>query len=203
MTPDTFPLRYIDDTEGFTMIFNYIRVSTINQNTERQLLNIESDRNYIDKCSGKDQERPQLQAMLLNLRAGDHINVHELSRLARNTKDLLSIVEQIIMAEASIKFHKESLEFKPDIEADPFQKLMLTMLGAISTFERDLMLERQREGIAIAKAKGKYKGKQCQFSNSEINEIKERFSESKNKSVLAKELGISRPYLYKLVSKQV
>ncbi len=77
---------------------------------------------------------------------------------------------------------------------------MLTMLGAISTFERDLMLERQREGIAIAKAKGKYKGKQCRFSEEELADIKERFSTAKNKSELARELEISRPYLYRLVA---
>lgn len=181
------------------MIFNYIRVSTITQNRERQLLDVPCDRQYADICSGKDKERPQLKAMLLNLRDGDHINVHELSRLARNTKDLLSIVEEILYAGAAIHFHKENLRFSPNIEADPFQKLMLTMLGAISTFERDLMLERQREGIAIAKAKGKYKGKQCRFSEDELTDIKKRFSKSKNKTALAKELGISRPYLYRLV----
>jgi len=157
-----------------------------------KIKDIESDEN------GKNKERPQLKAML-NLRAGDRINVHELSRLARNTKDLLSIVEAILYKESSIYFHKENLRFTPQTEADPFQKLMLTMLGAISTFERDLMLERQREGIAIAKAKGKYKGKQSRFSAEEIADIKEQFSASKNKAKLAKALGISRPYLYKLV----
>jgi len=182
------------------MIFNYIRVSTASQNSERQLLDVPCDRQYVDTCSGKDKERPQLKAMLLNLRAGDHINVHELSRLARNTKDLLSIVEEILYEKASIHFHKENLRFSPEKTADSFQKLMLTMLGAISTFERDLMLERQREGIAIAKAKGKYKGKQCRFRKDEIADIKARFSVSKNKAALAKELGISRPHLYKLVS---
>jgi len=181
------------------MIFNYVRVSTVGQNSERQLLDVACDRQYADTCSGKNKERPQLQAMLLNLRAGDHVNVHELSRLARNTKDLLSIVEEILYAGASIQFHKENLRFTPCIEADPFQKLMLTMLGAISTFERDLMLERQREGIAIAKAKGKYKGKQCRFSPAELAEIKERFAKATNKSALARELGVSRPHLYKLV----
>ena len=121
------------------MIFNYIRVSTITQNSDRQLLDVPCDRAYEDKCSGKDKERPQLKAMLLNLREGDHINVHGLSSLARNTKDLLSIVEEILHKKSSIHFHKENLRFTPDEAADSFQKLMLTMLGAISTFERDLM----------------------------------------------------------------
>ena len=181
------------------MVFNYIRVSTVTQNTERQLIDVACDRQYVDTCSGKDKERPELQAILLNLRAGDHINVHELSRLARNTKDLLSIVEEILYKKASIHFHKENLRFAPDAEADPFQKLMLTMLGAISTFERDLMLERQREGIAIAKAKGKYKGKRSRFNKDEFADIKERFSKADNKAALARELGMSRSYLYKIV----
>ena len=132
------------------MNFNYIRVSTISQNTDRQLVGIECDREYLEKVSGKDTQRPELQAMLSKLRKGDMINVHELSRLARNTKDLLNIVEQILGLGASIKFHKENLSFIAGESQDPTQQLMLTMLGAISEFERGLLLERQREGIAIA-----------------------------------------------------
>jgi len=125
--------------------------------------------------SAKSTDRPQLQAMLMNLRDGDHVNVHELSRLARNTKDLLMIVEQILDAGASIQFHKENLRFDSGKQADPFQKLMLSMLASISTFERDLMLERQREGIAIAKAAGKYKGRPSRFNAEQIAEIRSKF----------------------------
>jgi len=182
------------------MQFNYIRVSTLDQNIARQLVGVPCDREYMEKVSGKDTNRPQLQAMLDNLREGDHINVHELSRLARNTKDLLEIVERILSCGASIKFHKEGLLFESGKDADPFQKLMLTMLAAISTFERDLMLERQREGIAIAKAQGKYKGKQSRFTSEELADIKERFATSINKAALARELGVTRQYLYKLVA---
>jgi len=182
------------------MQFNYIRVSTIEQNTARQLVGVDCDRAYEEKVSAKDTNRPQLQAMLTNLRTGDHINVHELSRLARNTKDLLDIVERVVASGASIKFHKENLSFESGKDADPFQKLMLTMLAAISTFERDLMLERQREGIAIAKAEGKYKGKQSRFTGAELADIKERFATSANKAALARELNVTRQYLYKLVA---
>ena len=181
------------------MIFNYIRVSTEKQNTDRQLLNIPCDREYIEKISGKDRNRPQLEAMLGNIRKDDLINVHELSRLARNTKDLLEIVDQVVRAGASIHFHKENLIFDGKRKNDPFQALMLTMLSAISTFERDLMLERQREGIAIAKEKGKYKGRRSQFNSDDIKEIKSRFAETTNKADLAREYGISRGYLYELV----
>ena len=180
------------------MIFNYLRVSTLDQNTERQLRDVKCDREFIEYASGKDVNRPELQKLLGITREGDHINIHELSRLARNTQDLLNIVKQITEVGASIKFHKENLSFSGGTE-DPFQKLMLTMLGAISTFERDLLLERQREGIALAKMKGKYKGRQTRFNNEKINEIKSLFNETKNKSGLARELGISRGYLYELV----
>ena len=182
------------------MIFNYIRVSTVAQNTDRQLAGIECDREYVEKVSGKDANRVQLQAMLSNLREGDWVNVHELSRLARNTQDLLSIVDQIIGKGASIKFHKENLVFDGSKRDDAFQKLMLTMLGAISTFERDLMLERQREGIAIAKAKGKYKGRKSAFSDADIQKIRSDFADTKNKAELARKYGISRAYLYRLVA---
>lgn len=181
------------------MIFNYIRVSTVKQNTDRQLLNITCDREYLEKISGKDRNRPQLEAMLGNIRKGDLVNVHELSRLARNTKDLLEIVDQVVKAGASIHFHKENLIFDGKRKNDPFQSLMLTMLGAISTFERDLMLERQREGIAIAKEKGKYKGRRSRFSTNEIRNIKNQFEATGNKADLAREHGISRGYLYELV----
>jgi DNA invertase Pin-like site-specific DNA recombinase len=183
------------------MIFNYIRVSTADQNTARQLADVPCDRIYKEHISGKDTNRPELQAMLMNMRADDWINVHELSRLARNTKDLLAIVEQVLDAGANIRFHKENLCFEAGKRADPFQQLMLTMLGAISTFERDLMLERQREGIAIAKAAGKYKGRQSRFTAEQQAEIKERFKDPRtNKAALAREFGMTRAYLYQLAA---
>lgn len=181
-----------------SLIINYKRISTASQNNERQLFGIGCDRVFEDICSGKDTNRPELEKMLFTIRAGDIINVHELSRLARNTKDLLELVEQILKKGATIKFHKENLTFSGQLVDDAFQKLMLTMLGAISTFERDLLLERQREGIAIAKQKGKYKGRQSRFSAEELKNIKQQFEDTKNKAKLAKELGISRSYLYQL-----
>jgi len=183
------------------MIFNYIRVSTASQNTDRQLVNVPCDREFIENASAKDAKRPQLLSMLSMLRPGDIVNVHELSRLARNTKDLLDIVEQIMGIGASIKFHKENLSFKSGEDQDAFQQLMLTMLGAIAQFERNLLLERQREGIAIAKAKGKYKGKQSRFSKKDIQTIKEQFtSPATNKSALARKFGITRQHLYRLAA---
>jgi DNA invertase Pin-like site-specific DNA recombinase len=183
------------------MIFNYIRVSTAVQNTDRQLRDVSCDREYLEKVSAKDTNRPELQNMLNNLREDDVVNVHELSRLARNTLDLLDIVDQIIDKGASIHFHKENLRFDASKKDDAFQKLMLTMLGAISSFERDLMLERQREGIAIAKSKNVYQGRKSVFSDEDILAIKKEFDETTNKAELARKHNITRSYLYKLVKK--
>ena len=179
------------------MDFCYKRVSTVDQNLDRQLLGFECDREYVEKVSGKDMNRPQLQALLQNIRAGDIVHVHEMSRLGRNTKDLLDIVEQIVEAGGTIKFHKENLEFKSG-ESNPFQSLMLNLLSSLAQFERDLLLERQREGIAIAKAKGKYKGRRSRFSDDDIAKIRKEFKASKNKADLARKWGISRQYLYSL-----
>ena len=177
---------------------NYIRVSSITQNTDRQLVGVNCDKEFADKCSGKDTNRPEFQAMIEYVREGDTINIHELSRLARNTQDLLNIVQSMNDKGVTIKFIKENLTFTGD--STPLQSLMLTMLGAISTFERDLILERQREGIAIAKAKGKYKGRPSSFTSEQLTEIKEGFACVKNKTELARKFGISRSYLYKLAS---
>lgn len=183
-----------------SLVINYTRISTASQNNERQLFGIECDRLFEDICSGKDVNRPELEKMLFTLRTGDIVNVHELSRLARNTRDLLDIVEEILSKGATITFHKENLTFSGARIDDAFQKLMLTMLGAISTFERELLLERQREGIAIAKQKGKYKGRVSKFNDAEIKVIKQKFDEATNKADLARKLGISRGYLYQLSS---
>ena len=182
------------------MDFCYKRVSTTDQNLDRQLPNFPCDREYIEKISGKNLDRPQLQALLHNLRPGDIIHVHELSRISRSMRDLLEIIETILKSGASIKFHKENLEFKSNTN-DPFQKLMLHLLGSFSEFERSVLLERQREGIQIAKQKGLYKGKQSKFSQLQIQDIINKFHVSSNKQELAKELGITRAYLYQLVKK--
>lgn len=183
------------------MEFCYKRVSTIDQNLDRQLHNVTFDREYVEKVSGKDLNRPQLSALLSNLRQDDSVHVHEMSRLARNTKDLLEIVEQIVSAGASIRFQKENLEFKSG-KKNPFQSLMLSMLSAIAQFERDLLLDRQREGIAIAKSKGKYKGRVSRFSNSDLAQIRKDFQSTSNKAEIARKWKISRQYLYKIASKE-
>lgn len=178
------------------MIFNYKRVSTIEQSTERQLLNIKCDREFEDKLSGKDRNRPQLELLLSIIRAGDIINVHSMDRLARNTRDLLNLVEEITSKGVTIKFYKENLTFEAG-KNDPYQKLMMTMLGAVAELERSLILERQKEGIALAKMKGKYKGGKHKLSAQEVAELKELAKSQKvSLSELARKYQISRPTLY-------
>ena len=178
------------------MIFNYIRVSTTDQNTERQLLDIPCDRAYIEKISGKNTDRPELQAMLLNIRSGDILNIHEMSRLARNTRDLLNLVEEITAKGATIIFHKENLTFKGDGKQDPYQKMMMTMLGAVAELERNLILERQREGIALAKLHGKYKGGQPKLTAQQVEEIKTLVNNRPQITQIARQYNISRRTVY-------
>lgn len=176
----------------------YIRVASTFQETVRELQSEDFEKKFVEKVSDKSKEGPQLQNMLAMIREDDSIHVHELSRLGRNTKDLLEIVEEVLEKGARIRFHKENLEFIAGENQLPIQNLMLTMLSAISHFERELTLERVREGIAIAKAKGKYKGKRSRFSEAEVETIRKEFIGSKNKARLAKKHGISRGYLYRI-----
>jgi DNA invertase Pin-like site-specific DNA recombinase len=180
------------------MIFNYIRVSTILQNTERQLPSVECDRVYLDKLSGKDTHRPQYQLMMSNLRSGDVVNVHSLDRVGRNTKDILNLVEQVKEIGATIKFHKENLTFD-GTSSNLYSDLMLTILSGFATYERNIILERQREGIAIAKAKGRYKGAKRKLTDEQLNELKIDFNAGIPKTEIAKKYGITRSYVYQLV----
>ena len=135
----------------------YIRVSTVEQNTGRQEEAMKDkgiERVFLEKASGKDTHRPELQNMLEFIREGDIVYIESFSRLARNTKDLLDLVEQIEKKGASIVSLKEGFDLTTSAG-----KMMLTMLGAIYQFERDCILERQKEGIALAKQEGKYKGR--------------------------------------------
>ena len=181
------------------MIFNYLRVSSILQNTERQLLDVPCDRVYEDKLSGKDTNRPQFQLMMSNLRSGDIVNVHSLDRVGRNTKDILEIVETIKEIGATIKFHKENLTFDGS-KNDLYSDLMLTILSGFATFERNIILERQREGIEIAKQKGKYKGGKQKFDVEQKNRIKELIEEGVSISSVCRTMNCSRPTIYKVIN---
>ncbi len=173
----------------------YRRVSTLDQSAARQLDGMSFDIEFADKASGKDTQRPQLEAMLRHVRAGDHVYVHSIDRLARNMADLLRLVEQLTEKGVALSFVKEGLVFTSD-KADPFQTLMLSMLGSVAQFERSIILERQREGIAIAKAEGKYKGGKAKLGPEQIVQLVTRVNAGEPKAKVAREFGISRETLY-------
>lgn len=140
------------------MKLGYIRVSTIEQNTARQLDGLELDKIFEDRCSGSHSDRPALNQLKDFAREGDLVLVHDISRLARNIEDLINTIRFFNQKLVSIHFVKENLIFSPD-SSNPMNNLMLTLLGAVYQFEREMLLERQREGIEKAKLAGKYKGK--------------------------------------------
>ena len=172
----------------------YIRVSTILQNTARQLDGVVLDKAFEDKASGKNTNRPQLAACLAHLREGDTLYVHSMDRLCRNLEDLRRIVRELTGRGVIVKFQKESLSFTG--EDSPMSNLLLSMLGAVAEFERSIILERQREGIAIAKVDGKYKGRKPALTIERVKELKSRASTGEKKAVLAREFGISRETVY-------
>lgn len=139
------------------MKIGYVRVSTAEQNTARQeviMEALEADSVYIDRVSGKDTRRPELQKMLSYLRPGDTVVVESISRFARNTKDLLELMETLEVKGAAFISQKEAID-----TTTPSGKFMLTVFGAMAELERDYIRLRQKEGIAIAKANGVYHGR--------------------------------------------
>ena len=177
----------------------YVRVSTVEQNEQRQIEALEKhniDKWFTEKVSAKDMNRPELQKMLDYVRENDIIYVHDFSRLARSTKDLLDIIEFLNGKKVHLVSNKEQLD-----TSTPQGKLMITMIGAIAEFEREQILERQREGIAIAKRAGKYKGRQVKrIDDQKFQDYYNRYLKREiSKIQLAKELEISRPTLDKLL----
>ncbi len=174
----------------------YIRVSTLIQNTERQLDGVDLDRTFTDKLSGKDMNRPALQEMLLFVRDGDTVLVHSLDRLGRNLDDLRNIVKSLVAKGVTVHFHKENLIFSAD-KTNPFSELMLNLLASVAEFERAMIKERQKEGVQIAKAKGLYKGRKQEITEEQIDEIKRRVADGEAKTRIAKDMNISRDSLYR------
>ena len=179
------------------MIVGYVRVSTVEQHEDRQLVTMKKyqvEKIFQEKVSAKDRNRQELQRMLEFVREGDTVVIHDFSRLARSTKDLLDIVEELNSKNVNIISAKENLD-----TSTATGKLMLTMIGAINEFERTNLLERQREGIAIAKQKGKYKGRKEVKIDNFAYHYQRYINRQVSKIQLAKELNISRPTLDKLI----
>lgn len=173
----------------------YVRVSSYDQNPERQLEGMELDRIFTDRASGKDVQRPQLETLLKFVRSGDTVVVHSMDRLARNLDDLRRIVQNLTQRGIHITFVKEHLTFTG--EESPMATLLLSVMGAFAEFERALIHERQREGIALAKQRGVYRGRKCSLSAVEIAGARRRITAGDKKAQVARDLGVSRETLYK------
>ena len=179
----------------------YVRVSSVDQNDARQLDGLVLDKIFTDKASGKDVHRPQLQAMLSHVREGDHVYVHSMDRLSRSLKDLQEVVESLTARGVAVEFCKENLRFeRPGTNSGghtaAYSKLLLQMLGAVGEFERALIRERQREGIAIAKTKGVYKGRKPILNEEMKLKLREMVANGVSKTEIAKNLAMSRASVY-------
>lgn len=176
------------------MIVGYTRVSSFEQNASRQLENQKIEKLFADVVSGKNTERPQLQALLEFVREGDVVLVHSMDRLARNLDDLRLLVKTLTNKGIHIQFIQENIVFTG--EDSPMSQLLLSVMGAFAEFERALIKERQREGIALAKKRGVYKGRKQALNREQILQLKERIKAGEAKSTVAKEFGICRATLY-------
>ena len=172
----------------------YVRVSSFGQNPERQLEHVQVDQLFTDKASGKDTQRPELERLLAFAREGDTVVVHSMDRLARNLDDLRLIVQKLTKRGVRIEFVKENLTFTG--EDSPLANLMLSVMGAFAEFERALIRERQREGIALAKQRGAYRGRKKSLSPEQTAQLRQRVQAGEQKAPLAREFGISRETLY-------
>lgn len=177
----------------------YVRVSTSDQNPDRQLEGIQLDKKFIDYASAKSTNRPQLKTMLDFVREDDIILVHSMDRLARNLKDLRDLVDSLVKQKIQVHFIKENLQFNGQDSA--MSTLLLSLMGAFAEFEYAFIKERQKEGIAVAKKQGKFKGSKKKLNAEKIELLKEELKTRKSKSQIAQELGISRFTLYRYLEK--
>jgi DNA invertase Pin-like site-specific DNA recombinase len=178
----------------------YVRVSAVDQNERRQLEGVKLHRTFVDKSSGKDVKRPQLEEMLKFVREGDSVICHSMDRLGRNLDDLRKIVLELTGRGIQVQFLKENLTFTGD--DSPMANLLLSVMGAFAQFERELILERQREGIAVAKQAGVYKGRQPALTAARAGELCQRLAAGEAKASLAREFGIHRVTVYRYLSSQ-
>lgn len=186
---------------GIEMNIAYVRVSTVDQNEDRQIEGLKPygiEKWFIEKVSAKDTNRPELKNMLDFARDGDTVYVHDFSRIARNVADLLKLIEQLEKNNVQLVSNKEKID-----SSTPTGKLMLTVIGAINEFERAILLERQKEGIAIAKKKGAYKGRQTVKINDFDEWYKKLDAHEVSKTELARILHVSRPTLDKLIKQKL
>ena len=176
----------------------YIRVSSADQNTIRQLADTRLDKVFEDHLSGNCRNRPGLDACLNYLREGDTLHVHSIDRLARNLLHLQQLIDALTARGVTVVFHKENMKFSPDGHgtSDPMSRLMMQMLGAFAEFERSLTRERQREGIAAAKSSGKILGRPKRISDDVLEQVRADVALGIPLAKIAKKIGIPRTTLY-------
>ena len=177
-------------------VVGYRRVSSASQSLDRQELE-GCDKVFEEKITGAKRDRPELNRMLDYIREGDEVRVHSIDRLARDLRDLQSIIEQINDKDATITFLKEKLTFRPSAKADPFAKLQLHLMGAFAEFERSIIRERQREGIARAKERGVYAGRKTSI---DVDKVKSLHASGVGASEIARQLRIGRASVYRLIA---
>lgn len=173
----------------------YIRVSTFDQNIDRQLEGLTMDRTFIDKFTGKVRERPQFMEMMKYVREGDHVYVHSMDRLARNLMDLRKTIEELTDKKVSVHFIKENLIFNGEDSA--MAMLLLSIMGAFAEFELQLIKERQKEGIKLAKERGVYIGRKKYLDADQIQELYHMAQTGWKKTKIAEKFNISRGAVYK------
>jgi DNA invertase Pin-like site-specific DNA recombinase len=178
------------------MRIGYRRVSTLDQNTARQLEGVPVDKIFEDHASGKDTARPQLQAALEWAREGDRLVVHSMDRLARNLGDLRRVVEGLTGRGVEVEFIKEGMVFTGD--DSPMSKFMLNIMGAFAELERAMILERQREGVSLAKKAGKYRGRApaIRAGNGKLAELERLAAAGVGVAEMARAIGVSRQTVY-------
>lgn len=173
----------------------YVRVSTEDQNPSRQLDGREVDRLFVDRASGRDATRPELERMLAYVREGDALVVHSMDRLARNLDDLRRLVRELTARGIRVEFVKEGLTFTGD--DSPIATLLLSVMGAIAEFERALIRERQSEGIRLARKRGAFKGRRRVLAPLEVIAVAARIDAGEPAAAVARELGIGRTTLFR------
>lgn len=178
----------------------YLRVSTYDQNVARQLDGVPVDKTWTDYASGKDMHRPEWQALVEYARPGDTIVVHSIDRLARNVEDLRRIVRTLTAQGIAVEFVHEHLTFTG--EDTPMAQLMLSMMGAFAEFERAILHERQREGIAKAKQRGAYTGGKPKLSPEQVARLQARIAAGEPKAAVARSFGIHRATVYRYLAAQ-
>lgn len=182
------------------MRIGYVRVSSLDQNPDRQIEDLKAqqvEKIFMDKISGKNTDRPELQKMLSFIREGDILIVHSLDRLARNLADLLTMVQELTDRGVSVVFMNERLSFDAGADASPTSKLMLSMIGAFAEFERSMIRRRQAEGIALAKERGVYKGRPRSISDETLEKVNALVEQGVPLAKAAKMNGISRSTVYR------